>query len=91
MTADARTHNGDGSAILSRKMAEHMPFCVHGRFHPAGLRPGDFRGLRSFGEDYPTSRRYLLYRGEARFERDGVLCMPCEEFLLDLQPGRIPS
>jgi len=53
--------------------------------------PEDFRGLRSFVEDYPTSRRYLLYRGEARFERDGVLCMPCEEFLLDLQPGRIPS
>jgi len=52
------------------------------------VRPADLSGLKGFAEDYPQSRRYLLYRGEDRFERDGVLCMSCEEFLVGLRPGR---
>lgn len=52
------------------------------------IRPEDLRSLTAFGEDYPQSRRYLLYRGKDRLEREGVLCMPCEDFLLDLEPGR---
>jgi len=48
------------------------------------------RALKSFGEDYPQSRRYFLYRGKDRLQRDGVLCMPCEEFLLDLKPNHFP-
>jgi hypothetical protein len=49
------------------------------------------RALKSFGEDYPQSRRYFLYRGKDRLQRDGVLCMPCEEFLLDLRPNHFPT
>lgn len=51
----------------------------------------DLRALRSFAEDYPQSQRYLLYRGQDRFQRDGVLCMPCEDFLLQLRPGSVPE
>jgi predicted AAA+ superfamily ATPase len=51
----------------------------------------DLTALKHFAEDYPQSRRYLLYRGEDRLKRDGVLCMPCEEFLLALRPDGFPD
>ncbi len=54
----------------------------------AKVRPEDLRALGSFGEDYPESRRFLLYRGKDRILRDGILCLPCEEFLLSLRPGK---
>lgn len=53
--------------------------------------PNDLRALASFGEDYPQSRRYLLHRGSERFKRDGVLCLPCDEFLRELRPGNFPA
>ena len=52
------------------------------------IRPEDLRSLESFGEDYPESKRFLLYRGKERLLRNGVLCQPCEEFLSQLQPGK---
>lgn len=52
------------------------------------VRPQDLRALKSFGEDYPQSRRFLLYRGKERLLRDDVLCLPCEEFLLSLHPEK---
>ncbi|MGB6450277.1 MAG: DUF4143 domain-containing protein [Steroidobacteraceae bacterium] len=51
----------------------------------------DLAALKRFAEDYPQSRRYLLYRGADRLKRDGVLCMPCEEFLLALRPDSFPE
>ncbi len=51
----------------------------------------DLTALKHFAEDYPESRRYLLYRGEDRLKRDGVLCMPCEEFLSELKPDSFPE
>jgi uncharacterized protein len=55
------------------------------------VRSEDLRALNTFAADYPKSRCYLLYRGKERLERDGVLCMPCEEFLRELRPGRFPE
>ncbi|MCS6243904.1 MAG: hypothetical protein H2172_08635 [Opitutus sp.] len=55
------------------------------------VRPEDLRGLRAFGEDYPEASRYLLYRGRERIQREGVLCMPIDEFLLALRPGVFPA
>lgn len=55
------------------------------------IKPEDLRALVTFGEDYPQSRRYLLYRGKERHQRSGVLCLPCEEFLADLRPGEFPD
>ena len=51
------------------------------------IHPEDLRSLRSFGDDYPGSRRYFVYRGKTRLVQNGVLCLPCEEFLLSLRPG----
>ena len=55
------------------------------------LRPDDLRGLTSFASDYPQSQRYLLYRGTERLKRDGVLCLPCEDFLKALRPDDFPE
>jgi hypothetical protein len=46
------------------------------------VQPADLTALKGFAEDYPQSSRFLLYRGDDRIKRDGVLCIPCEEFLL---------
>ena len=55
------------------------------------IRSEDLRGLKSFGEDYPESRRWLLYRGSERLLRDGILCVPCEDFLQALTPNQFPK
>jgi len=55
------------------------------------IRPDDLRGLKSFGEDYPESRRFLLYRGQERLLRDGILILPAAEFLSALKPGQFPE
>ncbi|MFH1259609.1 MAG: AAA family ATPase [Elusimicrobiota bacterium] len=52
------------------------------------IRPEDLRSLRSFKTDYPESSAYLLYRGKERLMKEGILCLPCEEFLLQLDPGK---
>lgn len=52
------------------------------------IRPEDVRSLRAFGEDFPESRRLLLYRGAERLSLDGVICLPCEEFLVRLHPDK---
>ena len=57
----------------------------------AQVRPEDLRGLKIFGQDFPESRRWLLYRGRERLLRNGILCVPCEEFLRQLKPGEFPS
>jgi predicted AAA+ superfamily ATPase len=56
------------------------------RIHPRDLAP-----LKIFRQDYPSSRQLLLYRGNERRTIDGIVCMPCEEFLRTLQPAYIPA
>lgn len=57
----------------------------------ATIRPEMFKGLIAFAKDYPTSKCYLLYRGKERILKNGVLCLPVEEFLLGLVPGVWPE
>ena len=52
------------------------------------VRPADLRGLTSLGDEYPEARRVLLYRGEHRLLRRGILCLPVEPFLKGLNPER---
>ena len=52
------------------------------------LRPSDLRGLKAFRDEYPKSRVALLYRGKERILEDGILCLPCADFLRKLHPGR---
>jgi predicted AAA+ superfamily ATPase len=54
----------------------------------ARIHPKDLRSLKSFQHDYPESKAYLLYRGKERLLKNDILCLPCEEFLSGLRPGR---
>jgi predicted AAA+ superfamily ATPase len=46
----------------------------------------DVRALLAFQEDYPQAKACLLYGGKDRVKINGVLCLPCEEFLRGLVP-----
>ncbi|MCB9036800.1 MAG: DUF4143 domain-containing protein [Lewinellaceae bacterium] len=50
------------------------------------IRQADLRGLIEFGKDYPISKRVFLYRGDERLMKNGILCLPCSEFLGPLSP-----
>jgi predicted AAA+ superfamily ATPase len=54
----------------------------------AAVRSRDLRALRSFGEDYPACEPVFVYRGTERLLVDGVLCLPGDEFLRSMRPGR---
>lgn len=73
-----------------------VDFVVYG---PAGLwalevkntamiRPADLRGLKSFRDEYPECSVIFLYRGRERMLRDGILCLPCGDFLSRLFPDK---
>lgn len=51
------------------------------------VRSEDLRGLKEFKEDYPEAQTFLLYRGTERVIKNGILCIPCEEFLQAVQPN----
>jgi len=72
---DAVVHGDDGFWAIEVKNHERI-----------GSR--DLRPLRSFEQDHPTCRPLLLYRGTERLVRSGILCMPCEQFLLRLHPDK---
>lgn len=48
----------------------------------------DVRGLLHFRDDYPESKQILLYNGQDRIMENGILCIPCEEFLKQIVPGK---
>lgn len=50
------------------------------------IHPQDLRGLQAFHADYPECCPILLYRGRERLLKGSILCVPCEEFLLQLRP-----
>jgi len=50
------------------------------------IYPVDLKGLMAFKEDYPEAVCILIYRGHERLQKDGILCIPIEEFLFQLHP-----
>lgn len=54
----------------------------------AGIDSRHLRPLRSFRDDYPEATTALLHRGKERLRVDGIWCVPVEEFLPRLVPGR---
>ena len=48
----------------------------------------DLKALKAFKDDYPEACAYLLYMGHEKLLINGVLCVPCEEFLRNLHPDR---
>jgi uncharacterized protein len=53
------------------------------------LSPKDTHGLEAFRDEYPESQQLLLYRGKHRTMQKGILCMPCDEFLLSLHSPQL--
>ncbi len=49
------------------------------------IHPQMLRSLKSFGEDYPEAKRFLIYCGKERLLIDGISIVPAEEFLLELK------
>lgn len=47
----------------------------------------DVRPLRAFCDDYPEARPLLVYGGTERLRVNGVLCLPCDQFLRNLRPN----
>lgn len=48
----------------------------------------DLSPLVSFMEDYPEATALFLYRGKERLYKKRILCIPCEEFLKELEPNQ---
>lgn len=48
----------------------------------------DTKALETFIQDYPEARGILLYRGQERLKMGNIICLPCEDFLRQLQPGQ---
>lgn len=63
-------------------------FCAIEVKNSRTVRSRDLRSLKAFGEDYPEAQRLFLYRGQERLKIDGIMCLPCEEFLKSLAPRR---
>jgi len=51
----------------------------------SSVSPKDVQSLQVFPEEYPECVPLLLYRGKERTMMNGILCIPCEEFLLQLE------
>jgi len=48
----------------------------------------DLSSLKSFKEDYPEAEVGLLYLGKEKLNINGISCIPCGEFLLNILPGK---
>lgn len=72
-----------------------VDFIIYGPFglyalevkHANKISSSDTKSLNAFISDYPTAKAILLYRGEKRVMENNILCMPCEQFLLNLIPN----
>ena len=47
----------------------------------------DLKGLKAFREEYPEAKCALIYRAKQRLVVDDILCIPCDEFLLKIDPN----
>jgi len=52
------------------------------------IRSRDLNGLITFHKDYPQATPLFLYRGDERLKINDILCLPCDDFLRSLVPGR---
>lgn len=48
----------------------------------------DLRPLLAFKEDYPECQAIFLYRGKDKLLKKGISCVPCEQFLVRLNPNK---
>lgn len=50
------------------------------------ISPRDLKGLKEFKKDYPQVTPLFLYRGKEKLKKEGILCLPVEDFLKNLNP-----
>ena len=89
-------YNGNKNKIYywRTKSGTEVDFIIYGEEfiaievkHTGKISNKDLKGLKSFREDYPEASLALVYRGTERLMIDGILCLPCTEFLLNLKPN----
>lgn len=61
-------------------------FCALEVKNTVKVNPKMLQGLLAFHEDYPEAFILFLYRGKERLKMNGVLCLPVEQFLINLRP-----
>jgi predicted AAA+ superfamily ATPase len=91
-------YSGHGAELFHwrTKSGVEVDFVVYGENtlaaievkHSADVRSEHLSGLRAFGTDYPEAQLYLLHRGSEIRKIGNVLCLPCDEFLRNLVPGK---
>ncbi|MCK4517568.1 ATP-binding protein [Candidatus Babeliales bacterium] len=52
------------------------------------VKPEDIRSLVSYRKKYSGSKTIFIYSGRYPFLENGVLCLPCEEFLKGIVPNK---
>jgi predicted AAA+ superfamily ATPase len=52
------------------------------------VRDADLDALREFKSDYPQCEAFFVYRGRERLLKNGIRCVPCDEFLKSLDPSK---
>jgi len=63
-------------------------FCAIEVKNTAKIQSKMLKGLVAFKEDYPEAQVCFLYRGKERLKIKNILCLPCEEFLMNLKPDK---
>ncbi len=58
--------------------------------HATQVHEKDLSGLKAFCIDYPEATPLLLYRGQERLKKSGILCLPIDQFLKNLIPNGEP-
>ncbi|MCL5674488.1 MAG: AAA family ATPase [Candidatus Omnitrophica bacterium] len=53
------------------------------------IRPEDLKALKSFKSDYPESSVFLLYRGKEKIKKGEILCLPSDEFMMELNHSNL--
>lgn len=77
------------------KSGVEIDFVLHGPIgfwaievkNASTIHPQDLRSLTNFLEDYPEAKAIFLYRGKERLLKRNIMCIPCDDFLLTLQPN----
>jgi predicted AAA+ superfamily ATPase len=55
------------------------------------INDSDLRSLKNFQEDYPECQTFFLYRGKERLKKGQINCIPCDQFLAELDPKKLPK
>lgn len=53
------------------------------------VHSADLRGLKTFCQEYPEAKPFFLYLGKQQLCIEGVLCLPLQDFLLNLRPDQL--